>query len=84
MASGVALLTRGRMLWFNAAKDAGALRTDAGERFEVPGSAFAAGEKPADRCAGKAVEFRLDGESVSEISFLPELSPRRARARHRR
>ena len=74
---------RGTMLWFNAEKDLGALRTDDGDRIEVPGSAFAAGQKPTERCAGKPIEFRaVDGE-ISEIAFLEELNPRRARMRRR-
>ena len=72
------------MLWFNAAKDLGALRTDGGERIEIPGTAFSPGEKPAGRCASKAVEFHyLDG-TVIGLAFVPESSPRRARMRHRR
>ena len=63
---------RGTMLWFNAAKDAGALETHDGERFDVTGSAFVPGEKPVGRCAGRAIEFES------------ELAPRRARLRHRR
>ncbi len=75
---------RGTMLWFNAEKDLGALRTDAGDRIEVRGAAFAPGEKPVERCAGKIIEFEsLDG-AVSGIAFLPEENPRRARMRHRR
>ena len=75
---------RGTMLWFNVAKDLGALRTDGGERIEVAGSSFSLGEKPAGRCAGKAVEYeRVDG-AVSELAFVAEPSPRRARMRHRR
>jgi hypothetical protein len=74
---------RGTMLWFNAAKDLGALQTDAGERMDVPGTAFS-GEKPLGRCAGKPVEFVcLDG-AVSDLAFVPEGSSRRARLRHRR
>jgi hypothetical protein len=75
---------RGTMLWFNAAKDLGALRTDEGERIDVPGMAFLAGQKPVGRCGGRAIEFdALDG-TVSGVAFLPELSPARARRRHRR
>ncbi len=84
MASVAGLRTRGTMLWFNGAKDLGALRTDAGDRLEVPGSAFADGHKPVERCAGKPIEFEVADETVSEISFLPDLNPRRARMRHRR
>ena len=68
------------MLWFNEAKDLGALRTDEGERIEVPGTAFGPGEKPVGRCRGKAIEF--DELTVSDIAFVPVLSPRRARRHH--
>jgi hypothetical protein len=75
---------RGTMLWFNEAKDVGALRTDEGDRIDVSGAAFLAGEKPLGRCAGKAVEFeRLDG-GVSRLAFVPALTPRRARRRRSR
>jgi hypothetical protein len=75
---------RGTMLWFNGAKDLGALQTDAGERLDVPGAAFDAGEKPAGRCAGKPVEFVCVAGGVSGVRFVPEGSARRARLRHRR
>ena len=72
------------MLWFNPAKDLGALRTDDGERIEVTGTAFSPGEKPVERCGGKAVEFvRVDG-AISHLAFVVEANPRRARMRHRR
>ena len=75
---------RGTMLWFNVVKDLGALRTDDGERIDVPATAFSSGEKPVGRCAGKTVEFeRIDGV-VSDLRFVPEVSSRRARMRHRR
>ena len=84
MASRGSTRTRGTMLWFNEVKDLGALRTDDGERIDVPGDAFLPGEKPVGRCAGKIVEFEsLDG-AVSRVAFVPESSPRRARMRHRR
>ena len=47
------------MLWFNAVKDLGALRTDDGTRIEVPGEAFSPGEKPSGRCAGLEIEFQV-------------------------
>jgi CspA family cold shock protein len=75
---------RGTMLWFNAAKDLGALRTDDGERMDVPGAAFMPGEKPVGRCAGKAIEFELLGGAVTRLLFVPEPNPRRARMRRRR
>jgi cold shock CspA family protein len=75
---------RGTMLWFNAAKDLGALQTDAGERMDVPATAFDTGEKPVGRCAGKPVEFACVAGGVSEVRFVSEGSARRARLRHRR
>jgi hypothetical protein len=78
------LRARGTMLWFNAEKDLGALRTDDGVRLEVPGKAFAAGEKPVDRCAGRVIEFESLEGSARGIAFVAELNPRRARLRRRR
>jgi hypothetical protein len=75
---------RGTMLWFNAAKDRGELRTGDGDRIEVPGAAFLPGEKPAGRCAGKAIEFEPIAGAVRHVAFVPEVSPRRARLRHHR
>ena len=75
---------RGTMLWFNAAKDLGALRTDDGEQLDVPGTAFFPGEKPVGRCAGKAIEFDSHEGAVGRVAFVSEQNPRRARLRHRR
>jgi hypothetical protein len=72
------------MIWFNEDKDVGALRTEDGERVEVPGSAFAPNSRPVGRCAGKVVEYDLVDGAVAEISLLEEDAPRRARMRHRR
>jgi hypothetical protein len=72
------------MLWFNDAKDLGALVTDVGDRIDVPGAAFMPGEKPRGRCAGKAVEFEWSEGGVSALTFVPELIPRRARLRRSR
>jgi hypothetical protein len=74
----------GTMLWFNEEKDLGALRTDEGERIEVPGSAFRPSEKPIGRCAGKAVEFDAVDGVVTQLAFVPEPTVRRARLRRRR
>ena len=84
MASVAATRGRGTMLWFNEAKDLGALRTDDGERIDVPGAAFLPGEKPLGRCAGKAVEFEWLGGGVSGLALVQELTPRRARLRRSR
>ena len=75
---------RGTMLWFNAAKELGALRTDAGDRLEFVGEAFAPGERPAGRCAGLPVEFELLYGAVSGLAFVPEPAQRRARMRRGR
>jgi hypothetical protein len=75
---------RGTMLWFNEDKDLGALRTDEGDRHEVPGTAFGPGEKPIGRCAGRAIEFDSVAGVVTRLAFVPEPNPRRARMRHRR
>ena len=75
---------RGRMLWFNEDKDVGALRTDEGERLEVPGTVFGRGEKPIGRCAGRTIEFEWEGGAVTRLAFVPESSQRRARLRRRR
>ncbi len=75
---------RGTMLWFNAAKDLGALQTGDGERIELAGTAFLPGEKPVGRCAGKAVEFDAFEGDVTGVAFVPDASPRRARRRQRR
>jgi hypothetical protein len=72
------------MLWFNKAKDLGALRTDEGERIDVPGTAFLLGEKPLGRCAGRRVEFERFQGVVSELAFVTDLNPRRARLRRSR
>jgi hypothetical protein len=75
---------RGTMLWFNETKDLGALRTDDGERIEVPGTAFLPGETPVGRCSGKVVEFERRAGDVSALAFVPDLSPPRARLRRSR
>ena len=75
---------RGTMLWFNVAKDLGALRTDDGTRLELAGTAFLPGEKPVGRCAGRTVEFDSIEGAVGRLAFVPEPRPPRARLRHRR
>lgn len=84
MASAPVTRMRGTMLWFNEAKDLGALRTDEGDRVDVSGATFLPGEKPLGRCAGKAVEFERREGGVSGLAFVPESNPRRARLRRSR
>ena len=75
---------RGTMLWFNETKDMGALRTEEGDRLDVPGAAFPAGEKPLGRCAGMIVEFERVEAGVSQLTFVRDSNPRRARLRRSR
>jgi hypothetical protein len=75
---------RGTMLWFNDEQDFGALRTERGVRIEVPGTAFAPGEKPEGRCAGRAIEFQYVDAAISDVTFVSDADQRRARMRHRR
>lgn len=78
---------RGQMLWFNEAKGHGFIMTDEGERLAVAGTGFAAGEKPAGRCAHKVVTFELDesdgARQAQNVVFEPEVAARRARMRSR-
>jgi hypothetical protein len=78
-----AVETIGTMLWFNVEKDIGALRTESGERLDVPGTSFAPGEKPLGRCAGMAVQFERDGDAVSGVTFVTSPVGQRARLRRR-
>jgi hypothetical protein len=50
----------------------------------TPGTAFAPGEKPAGRWAGKVIEVEALEGAVTGVAFVAEPSPRRARLRHRR
>ena len=76
------------MLWFNQVKDLGELTAETGDRLPVDGSDFAPGERPVQRCAGAVVTFRVtdsdDGARATDVSFVPEVAPRRARMRHGR
>ena len=78
---------RGKMLWFNDAKDLGFILTEEGERLSVLGPGFAAGERPQGRCAHTVVSFAIEereGERQAEnVTFVQEESARRARMRTR-
>jgi cold shock CspA family protein len=43
---------RGRMIWFNAEKGYGFIRTEDDERLYIHESGFADGHVPTGRCAG--------------------------------
>jgi hypothetical protein len=83
MVSVAGIRTRGTMLWFNTVTDVGALETNDGDKIGVPGNAFAPGEKPVGRCAGRAIECKLDDGVPSGITFVPDPTGGRARLRHR-
>ena len=78
---------RGKMLWFNAKKDLGFIRTEEGERLSVLGPAFAGGNRPQGRCAEADVTFGVSEESgdrqAIEVVLVEEVAPRRARLRTR-
>jgi hypothetical protein len=75
------------MLWFNEAKDRGVILADDGERLPVPGRGFAGGVRPKGRCARAVVLCKVTEtggiRQATEVVFVPEQSPRRARLRHR-
>ena len=74
----------GKMLWFNAEKGHGFIRTEDDERLYVAESAFEPGEVPVGRCAGRDVVFeRVDGASphAINVTFVADASARRARRR---
>ena len=51
---------RGKMLWFNGAKNVGFIMTDEGERLAVLGAGFARGNRPKGRCAHQEVTFEIN------------------------
>jgi len=78
----------GKMLFFNAEKDYGFIRTVEGERIAVNRAGFVTGEAPEGRCAGLAVELTPaeteDGRIATEVSVLVEKEVGRARRRSSR
>jgi hypothetical protein len=80
---------QGQMLWFNAAKDHGFIRTEEGERLAVAGDGFAPGERSeaVGSCAEKAVTFEIETSGSSRqargVAFVQDVPARRARMRGR-
>jgi cold shock protein len=78
----------GKMIWFNADKGFGFVRTEDGERLYVAASGFADGNVPEPRCAGKDVAFdRVNGTvgaHAVDVRYVVLPEPRRARLRHSR
>jgi hypothetical protein len=76
---------RGKMLWFNDAKDLGFIMTDEGERLSVLGSGFAAGHRPEGRCARQVVTFEINDEGdtrqAEKVAFEREVAAHRPRIR---
>ncbi len=75
---------RGTMLWFNRVKDLGCIASETGEQLSVRGSGFVSGARPASRCGGTIVEFRVAPSTegwAEDVTLVPEVAPRRARRR---
>jgi hypothetical protein len=75
----------GTMLWFNETKDYGFIRTDDGERLYVDRDGFVGRAAPIGRCAQLPVRLTVserDGQRIAtDVSLVPDESPRRARRR---
>ena len=75
---------RGTMIWFNADKGHGFIRTEEDERLIVHSDGFTDGE-PVGRCAGNDVSFdreTIDGEARAvNVATVPLSNARRARRR---
>jgi cold shock CspA family protein len=77
---------RGTMIWFNAEKGFGFIRTEEDERLYVAASGFLPGAPPEGRCAGKDVVFErlvVAGDPRAVGVVFPEVVDLR-RARQRR
>jgi cold shock CspA family protein len=78
------------MLWFNAAKGFGFIRTEEDERLYVHRSGFEEGHLPVGRCAEKPVSFEREvadvegGYQAVGVSILDEFPAGGGRARLRR
>jgi cold shock CspA family protein len=76
---------QGTMIWFNAAKGHGFIRTEEDERLIVHEDGFSGGEVPVGRCAGTDVSFdreTVDGEPRAvNVAPVPVVAARRARRR---
>jgi len=78
----------GTMLWYNADKGHGFIRTEDDERLYVARAGFATDHEPQPRCKGRAVIFQReiaegDARAVN-VSFVERDEPRRARLRRGR
>jgi len=79
---------RGHLIWFNAEKRHGFIRTADGERLLVEESGFVARYVPVGRCGGTPLTFEretaLEGTARAVgVAVQIDPVPRRARLRHR-
>jgi cold shock CspA family protein len=79
----------GTMMWFNAEKQHGFIRTDDGEQLRVDESGLGPDLVLGERCSGTRVGFDLVGTPIEDaravnVTALPVPDPRRARTRGRR
>ena len=76
---------RGTMIWFNADKGHGFIRTEDDERLIVHEDGFADGEIPVGKCAGTDVSFERetigDEARAINVASVPMVNARRARRR---
>lgn len=79
---------RGAMIWFNADKGHGFIRTEDDERLFVDAAGFAEGVDPGARCAGREVTFsRIVGDrgpQAVNVAYVVPTEQRRARLRRAR
>ena len=81
---------RGKMVWFNAVKGFGFIRTEEDERLYVHTSGFAPGQIPVGRCADKQVSFEREiadvegGYQAVGVSMIDDDRTSGGRARLRR
>jgi cold shock CspA family protein len=73
------------MIWFNAEKGHGFIRTEEDERLIVHEDGFSEGEIPVGRCAGTDVSFdreTVEGEPRAvNVTAVQAVAARRARRR---
>ena len=78
------------MVWFNAVKGFGFIRTEDDERLYVHSSGFALGQIPVGRCADKQVSFEREiadvegGYQAVGVSMIDDDRTSGGRARLRR
>ena len=75
----------GKMLWFNADKGHGFIRTEDGERLRLDNDGLSPGHEFGRRCAGTVVTFdRVEQAGVPHavsVTVVEKPEPRRARRR---